>query len=432
MRLKKSLAILGSLLLAAVSVVASADPPPKTTEKITVITSYPQEVVSQFERAFEHAYPQYRLEILWRQSRDAMSYLHAQHPPADVYWTPSQRNFAVLAKEGAFSKLDIDLDGLPDFVGGYRIADPEKYYVATEIAGFGIAFNPGEFQHLGISAPQDWKDLALPALHGRVALPIPSKVGYAPMMIDTLLQGYGWDAGWQIVRQIAVNAKLVDAGATFVSEDVGSGRMAAGATIDFFAISAIANGKPLQFVYPEKVGYSPAHIAIFKESANPDGAKAFATFVLSAEGQKLLFHPDIRKLPIRPSVYAAKPAGYFDPFQAAARSSYPYDLDLGIARQELVSAMFDAVITRPHPALVTTWETIQAAMTKRPDDQRLQQARQEANWLPVSATESRDITLQRQFAQHGDTKTLEKTWEDEATRHYVKATALARAVLESQ
>src|SRR5450830_2143568 len=66
-------------------------------EKVVVLTSYPQEVVTQFEAAFEQAYPQYRLEVLWRQSRDAMSYLHQPHRPVDVYWTPAQRNFAVLA-----------------------------------------------------------------------------------------------------------------------------------------------------------------------------------------------------------------------------------------------------------------------------------------------------------------------------------------------
>ncbi len=69
------------------------------TEKVVVLTSYPQEVITPFEAAFEQAYPQYRLEILWRQSRDAMIFLHQKHSPVDVYWTPAQRNFAVLRSE---------------------------------------------------------------------------------------------------------------------------------------------------------------------------------------------------------------------------------------------------------------------------------------------------------------------------------------------
>jgi len=58
-------------------------------EKVVVLTSYPQEVVTQFEAAFEQAI-RIQLEILWRQSRDAMSYLHQPHSAVDVYWTPAQ------------------------------------------------------------------------------------------------------------------------------------------------------------------------------------------------------------------------------------------------------------------------------------------------------------------------------------------------------
>ena len=36
-------------------------------------------------------------------------------------------------------------------------------------------------------------------------------------------------------------------------------------------------------------------------------------YLLSETGQKLLFHPDVRKLPVRAAVYADKPEGYFDP-----------------------------------------------------------------------------------------------------------------------
>lgn len=111
MKLKLWMISVGFLLLSQLAVAA---------EKVVVLTSYPQEVVTQFEAAFEQAYPQYRLEILWRQSRDAMSYLHQTHSPVDVYWTPAQRNFAVLAKEGALRKLDIDLKGLPKKLAAFR------------------------------------------------------------------------------------------------------------------------------------------------------------------------------------------------------------------------------------------------------------------------------------------------------------------------
>lgn len=403
------------------------------TEKVVVLTSYPQEVITQFESAFEQAYPQYRLEIQWRQSRDAITFLHQPHAPVDVYWSPAQRNFASLAKQGAFRQLDINLSGLPQRIGGFQIADPSGYYTAVEAAGYGIAYHPAELQRLGLPVPQDWKALTTPEFDSHVVLPIPSKVGYAPMLVDTLLQGYGWAQGWQILQQISANAKLADAGATFISDDVGSGRVAVGLTMDFFAASAIANGKPLLFTYPVKVGYSPAHVAIFSESTHLDAAKAFVTFVLSEQGQKLLFHPDIRKLPIRPSVYANKPAGYFDPFAAAQRATYQYDIATGIARQELLGAVFDALITRHHEALKAMWSALRMAQQKAPMDKRLQEALQHAYWLPVSAEQSADETLQRIFFQRGDdAKKLEQQWDIEIAQHYNIAMQIAQNIIKEQ
>lgn len=420
--MNKSRWIIAAFLLCLTQLAAAA-------EKVVVLTSYPQEVISQFEAAFEQAYPQYRLEILWRQARDTMNYLQQPHSPVDVYWTPAQRNFAVLAKEGALRKLDIDLTGLPKKIGGFQISDPDSYYVAHETAGYGMAYHPAELQRLGLPVPTDWKSLTDPAFDGHVVMPIPSKVGYAPMLVDTLLQGYGWERGWDVLTQVAANASLADAGATFISDDVGGGRFAVGMTMDFFAVSAIANGKPLRFTYPEKVGYSPAHIGIFREAANPNGARAFASFVLSAQGQKLLFHPDIRKLPVRPAVYADKPEGYFDPFAAAQLASYDYDVATSLTRQELVGALFDALITRQHAALKTMRAAIRQAERKSPDDPRLQEARNHANWLPLTATQADDAALQQLFIKRDSrTDALERQWDAEIAKHYAQATQIAQSI----
>ena len=330
------------------------------TTKVIVMTSYPQEVVTQFEAAFEKQYPQYKLEVLWRQSRDAMAYFQDASQPVDVYWTPAQRNFSQLERMQAFQPLDIKLDGLPASVNGFSLR--EGHHIATEIAGYGIVIHPQGLAAAGLAMPHDWRALADPAWRGKVALPVPSKVGYAPPLIDILLQGYGWQAGWNLLQEIAANSELVGMGSTFISDDIATGRLLAGLTIDFFTASAIANGAPLQFIYPDLTGYSPAHIAIMKQAANYQGAQAFASFVLSEQGQRLLFHPDIRKLPVRPSVYEGKPAGYFNPF--ANNPAFTYDTKRGLARQEITNALFDAIITENLAELKQAIAAIQSASSR--------------------------------------------------------------------
>ncbi|MEJ2467424.1 MAG: extracellular solute-binding protein, partial [Candidatus Thiodiazotropha sp.] len=281
--------------------------------QLTVMTSYPESVVSRFEEAFERRYPDIRLQILWRMPFDALPYLlQKQQGGVDVYWTPSQRNFLVLKAAGALAPIGIDREGLPEIIGGGRVSDPEHYFLA----------------------------LTDPRYRGEVALPVPSGVGYAHMLVDQVLQSEGWEAGWNLWRAIARNSRLMMTRGNFVTDEVAAGRSAIGLTMDFFAKSSRARGAGGAFVYPRKTAFNPAQIAITADTPHRSEAQLFVTFILSEAGQKLLFLPDIRKLPIRPSVYAEAPEGYDNPFTLEADLSY--DAAKGIPRRGLNAVLFDA------------------------------------------------------------------------------------------
>jgi len=110
---------------------------------VVVVTSYPDEVVSRFEAAFEKAHPEWRLRIVWHMPHDALPTLRRPGPEGvDVYWTPSPRNYAILKGEGLLRKLDVDRSGLPGRIGNTLIDDADGYYAATETAGYGFAINP--------------------------------------------------------------------------------------------------------------------------------------------------------------------------------------------------------------------------------------------------------------------------------------------------
>ncbi|MFJ7567722.1 ABC transporter substrate-binding protein [Herminiimonas sp. NPDC097707] len=363
--------------------------------KLVVMTSYPEEVVSRFEAAFEKAHPGIRIEILWRHSRDALAYLRSPgQRNVDVYWTPAQRNFQILAKEGAFRKLDLDMTGLPTKIGGFPISDPSGFYVASEVAGYGFAISPQRLKEKGLSQPRQWTDLTDPVWKDEIVFPVPSKVGFAPLLVDIILQGYGWDKGWAILQAIGSNAQLLKAGGQNVSEEVSSGRASVGVSIDFFVKSAIANDAPIQFIYPGITGYSPAHVAIMKNPPHLNNARTFAAFVLSAEGQKMLFHPDIRKLPVRPAVYADKPAHYFDPYAAASKMPFVFNTERALERQGLNNTLFDILITDEQMSLRNLLDKIKQAeqLANSTNDSALKakayQARVLATTMPISETQA--------------------------------------------
>ncbi|WP_028312721.1 ABC transporter substrate-binding protein [Derxia gummosa] len=397
---------------------------------VRVLTAYPDEVLAAFEAGFEQANPGLHVQWIWRMPHDALPWLSepGQHG-VDVYWSASPRTYAALKQRGAFRKLGIDDAALPASIGRTRIADPDGYFRATEVAGYGWAYDDAALRRLGVAVPRDWPELADPALAGRIALPIPARVGFAPVMVDLVLQAWGWERGWALWSEIAGNARLVDRGATFITDEVGEGRAALGLTIDFFAASAVARGAGIGFGYPLHNGINPGAIAITAGAPDPAAAEAFARFVLSAEGQAILARPAIRKLPVRPEVYRTAAAGSFNPFAAAEAGGMDYDNDLGRPRLGLVAALFQHWLVEGHDELVALWRRVHAAEAAGRD---VAAARAALETPPAAAGVADDAALRRAFEQieggdaHGPRAVIDG-WRDATRAARARAAALVEA-----
>jgi phosphoglycerate transport regulatory protein PgtC len=382
--------------------------------RVAVVTSYPEEMMSRFEAAFERANPGVDVQFIWKQSRDALPYLQgAGREEADVYWAPSPATFQTLANEGAFAPLTVARADLPGRIGGQPLSDPQGRFEAFEAAGYGVAWSPAAFAKLGLPAPEDWRALADAELRGALALPIPGQVGFAPALYDVMLQAEGWEGGWALLRRAAAGAALIGNGGQ-TTQTVVSGQAAAAPTIDFFVQSAIADGHPVALTYPKRTAFLPAHIALLTTAPRPEAARAFIDFALSAQGQRLLFAPDIRRHPVRPAVYADAPPGVVNPF-AALDPSFVYDPDVyvpdkGRLRAGVIAALFDRAITVRHDRLKALWAAIDAA----PAQQQAEAARL-AVLIPVSEAEAEAVadTFRRRDdpAQEARAAEIEKEWD---------------------
>jgi ABC-type Fe3+ transport system substrate-binding protein len=368
--------------------------------RVVVLTSYAEELSGRFQRAFEARHPGARVEILWRQSADALAYLRRGGiREIDVYWTPSPRNFALLKAEGHLAKLAVDPEALPPTLAGFPISDPDGHYVAFELAGYGIAYNPEAVRKLGLSPPQDWRDLAHPAYRGQVQLPIPGRVGFAPVLIEAVLQGDGWREGWAVLAGIAANAEFGGGDRAPEADDIVSGRKAARMTIDFFAAPAARRKDPgpglPAFVYPPRTAYNPAQVAISAAAPHPEAARLFVDFLLSREGQELLLDPDVRRLPVRKEIYAAHPEISARPF---APDNLAYSDALSRARQGLVAALFEVALVEPHTQAVPLWQALaRAERENRGTAAQRREARALLVTMPLDEAAQEDTALRRLF-----------------------------------
>src|SRR5258705_3900486 len=161
-----------------------------------------------------------------------------------------------------------------------------------------------------------------------------------------------------------------------VPEAVVSGQYGIGVVIDFFGLSAIASGQPIDFAYPSLTSVVPASVAVVKNGPNPANARAFVEYLLGDEGQLRLFAPEIGRLPVVPALYARAPRGYPNPFTMKLGGG-DFDDKLSSGRRNVVNALFDQVVTFRHAELKAAWGAIHLAdaqVAKAPAGRRSLQA----------------------------------------------------------
>lgn len=372
-------------------------------QTIIVVTSFPEELTTRYEREFERGHPQIHVQFVWKQSRDALAELtKPEQGGADIYWAPSPANFALLRDRGAFRQISVDRAALPGRLGAQQLSDPAGLYEAYDVAGYGIAANPGVLAAARLSAPRRWRDLATPEYARRMAMPVAGKVGFSPALYDIFLQSEGWSEGWRLLGEMAGEATLVDSGFAPTAA-VREGQAGLALTIDFIAEIARANGAPVEMIYPERTAFLPAHVAITAGSKHVAGAKDFVEFLLSKDGQLLLTERDSRRHPARPDAYQNAPEGLINPFTLPASTLLDYDSEIGRRRPSLIVLPFDLAIVEGHAECADLWRRIHDAEKKFAGDAKamavIGEAKKFAGFIPVSETQSRAIVFLERFAR---------------------------------
>jgi ABC-type Fe3+ transport system substrate-binding protein len=239
---------------------------------------------------------------------------------------------------------------IPPTLSGENFYDPQGRWIGSVLSSFGIAYNVDSLRRLGIERPPgQWDDLTDPRYFRQIALANPTQSGSVSKSFEMLIQqqmarevedrrskvesgvlspeeekeavAAGWTRALRMLMKIGANARYFTDSSAKIGLDVEAGEAAAGMTIDFYGrFQSEAVRKPdgsSRLQYANVVGGSAVTvdpIGLFRGAPNRDLAKAFLSFVLSPEGQKLwnwqVGAPGgpqryaLRRPPILPALYA--------------------------------------------------------------------------------------------------------------------------------
>jgi phosphoglycerate transport regulatory protein PgtC len=426
-------------LIAAAALLALA-PVTYAQQQVVIVTSFPKELTEAYKKAFEAKNPGTRVEILNKPTPAGVAYIReapATNKP-DVFWVSAPDAFEVLAGEKLLAKIESTAKEVPAKIGNYPINDPRGFYLGQALAGYGIMWNTRYMKAQKLPDPKEWADLAKPVYFSHVAMSSPSRSGTTHLTVETILQGEGWQKGWQQMLMIAGNCAAITERSFGVPDGVNNGQYGIGLVIDFFGLAGKASKFPVDFVYPSVTAIVPANIGMVAGAKNADNARKFINFTLSPEGQELLFDPAISRLPVLPSAYKKAPPGFPNPFTGTIKPKVNFDSDLAESRYYVVSSIFDQTITFRHKELTQATKAINEAAAKlagknNPQAMKLLDDARDAAYSPVvTAEKSKDkefLALYRNTKRDADktkqTTALEEYWSNTARKNYLRAADLA-------
>ena len=411
--------------------------------KVSVLTSFPMELTDAYKRAFEARNPDITIEILNKNTTASIAYIKelAVGRRPDVMWASAPDAFEVLARDDLLqSAPEVKNPEAPAKIGNYPLNAPSNLYYGQALAGYGLMWNTRYLQAHKVTPPKEWVDLIKPEYFNHLALSSPSRSGTTHLTVETILQGEGWEKGWNQLLQIAGNAAAITDRSFAVPEGVNNGQYGIGLVIDFFGLTGKYSGFPVDFVYPTVTAVVPANIALVVGGTNPEEAKKFIRFTLSREGQELLLDSKISRLPILPNAsFGAKlPTNYPDAVEIAKRAKVQFDAKLSSERRQIVVSLFDQTVTFRLRDLQAATKAIHDADKKlkaKPNAQAaelIKQARSYAfsplvsdsmikdkEFLALFLANRKDVAVAKQLTG------LEDLWSSKARTNYARARDLA-------
>jgi iron(III) transport system substrate-binding protein len=246
-------------------------------EPITLYTCVSDETIQPVIEAFEESEPGGRVDLFRAPTGELNARVAADARSgglrADVIW--------------GCDPLTVQAFVDQDLVGGWTPPDadaiPTEFrtddYVGAHLL-YMVAVHRTE-----VPAPQEWSDLATAG--STVAVPDPSVAASALGALGWFAEepGYGVDFYRDLQRKGAVQVATPDE----VTTGVAQGIYDAGMTTATSAYAARDAGSPVDVAWPEPGAvavYGP--VALATHSADSGTAKAFISFVVSADGQRVL------------------------------------------------------------------------------------------------------------------------------------------------
>ena len=343
--------ILAALALAACSPAASNSPGAstggsqvaETPESLTVLCT-PQEdwcqaMVAAFqeETGIETTYV--RLS-----SGEAFARLQAgaDAPEFSVWWGGPADGFVAANAEGL---LEPYVSPNAEVVADDK-KDADGVWTGVYVGALGFCSNTTVLDELGVDVPTSWDDLLNPDLQGQVAIAHPASSGTAYTALYTqVLRLGGEDEAIAYMQDLHANVLQYTSSGAAPAEMAGRGEIGVSVVFSHDCVRNIDAGfSDLEVSFPDEgTGYEIGGVALIANAPEPEAARMWIDWSLTAEAQEIGATNASFQLPTNPDAAVSERSVNLDDVNLV-----DYDFQAaGEARADLTARFEDEVAAKP-------------------------------------------------------------------------------------
>lgn len=256
-------------------------------DELSVVCGAEQDWCDLMVAAFEEENPDTDVLMVRKSTGETLAQIRAEagNPKIDVWWGGTGDPHLIAAEEGLTQASGADTSELLGWA--QNMADiSEGRAIGIYAGALGIAYNSEILSEKGIAPPSCWADLEDPRFAGEIQVANPNSSGTAYTELATFVQLFGEDEAFVKLEAIGQNVNSYTKSGSAPSKAAARGET--GVAIGFMhdMVKLAAEGFPLEIVAPcEGTGYEVGAVSVITGARNPEGAKAWVEFALSAAAQ---------------------------------------------------------------------------------------------------------------------------------------------------
>jgi iron(III) transport system substrate-binding protein len=276
-----------------------------------VYTAFDVDEAKIYIEAFGKSYPDIDVKWVRMSAGEVLARVRAEakNPQASIWFAGPSTSHIAAAAEGLLEPYTESLawQYLPaDF------KDPEGRWTGFYTGFIGFATNTEFLKKHGVEAPTSWYDLLEPVFKKEISMAYAYTSGTAYTTLISQLQAMGpKKLGWDQEDEEFIekfNAQMhhyTKAGSACVTE-AGMGEVAVGIAFSHDIVAkGIAKGYPVVMSFPkEGTGYEIGAVSLIKGGPEPELAKIFFDWLMSAEAQSLF--KKWNRVPLNPQAELAE------------------------------------------------------------------------------------------------------------------------------